>query len=245
MVITRHRRRSATFAGPCQSGPTARAADPRLVAGSRRTRPRLALVASAVALLVTAVALAGCGGSSGPKIVQASASGSRFDGMSAQGLTAPNFTLHDQHGQAIRLSAERGKFVLLTFLYVHCKNVCPVIAGQLNQALRDLPATSRQQVRVLAVSVDPKGDTPAAVAHFIALHRLLPQFLYLTGTARTLQPIWDGYHIASVQAGDGVVVGHTALVILLNRGGQPQAVYDATVTPQQVLHDLRVLGLQV
>jgi protein SCO1 len=191
--------------------------------------------------LLGLLALAGCGGSSSPTI-QGNAP-TPYDGMSAQGYNAPNFALHDQHGQLIRLSAERGKFVLLTFLYVHCTNVCPVIAGQLNQTLRDLPPSSRDQVRVLAVSVDPKGDTPKAVAHFIAIHRLLPQFLYLTGTAKTLQPIWDGYHIASTQTGDGLVVGHTALVILLNRSGKPQTIYDATVTPHQVLHDLRVLGL--
>jgi protein SCO1 len=205
------------------------------LAGSR-SRLRFVLV-----VLAACTVLAGCGGSSNP-VVQGNPP-SPFEGMSAQGYNAPNFALHDQHGQLIRLSAERGKFVLITFLYVHCKNVCPVIAGQLNQTLRDLPPSSRGQVRVLAVSVDPKGDTPKAVAHFIAVHRLLPQFLYLTGTAKTLEPIWDGYHIASTQTSDGLVVGHTALVILLNRSGKPQTIYDATVTPHQVLHDLRVLGL--
>ena len=39
---------------------------------------------------------------------------------------------------------------------------------------------------MLAVSVDPKGDTPSAVRHFIAVHRLLPEFLYLTGTVKQL-----------------------------------------------------------
>src|SRR5271154_2210240 len=136
-------------------------------------------------LFALAVVPTGCGGATpgawGP-------APSRFDGMSANGLTAPDFALRDQHGQMIRLSAERGRFVVLTFLYVDCRDVCPVIAGQLNQALREL-GPARNDVRVLAVSVDPKGDTPAAVRHFIAVHRLLPQFLYLTGTTRTLEPI--------------------------------------------------------
>jgi protein SCO1/2 len=192
-------------------------------------------------LLVPVVALlAGCGGSSSPP--SPTTTSSRFDGMSAAGLIAPNFTLHDQHGQAVQLKDERGKFVVITFLYVHCTNVCPVIAEQLNQALREL-GPARSQVRVLAVSVDPKGDTPQAVAHFIAVHRLLPQFLYLTGTAKQLEPIWQAYHIASTQTSGGLVVGHTAIEILLNRDGQPQTVYDSTVTPQQVVHDLHVLGL--
>ena len=75
------------------------------------------------------------------------------------------------------------------------------------------------------------------------MHRLFPQFLYLTGTAKTLEPIWDGYHIASTQTGDGLVVGHTALVILLNRSGSRRRSTTRRVTPHQVLHDLRVLGL--
>jgi protein SCO1/2 len=207
----------------------------------RKRRGAAALPAALVACL--ALALAGCGGS-GPKIVTAP-SQSRFDGIAATGYSAPNFTLHDQHGQPVTLSAERGKFVILTFLYTHCPNVCPIIAGQLNQTLRDLSPTVRSQVRVLAISVDPKGDTHAAVAKFIAEHRLLPQFLYLTGSAPTLERIWTGYHIASTQTAKGLVVGHTAISILLDRSGQPQAIYGSDVSPAQVLHDLHVLGLQV
>jgi cytochrome oxidase Cu insertion factor (SCO1/SenC/PrrC family) len=76
------------------------------------------------------------------------------------------------------------------------------------------------------------------------VHRLLPEFLYLTANAQTLERVWKGYHIASTQTGNNLVVGHTAVEILLDRSGRPQVVYDSTVTPQQVVHDLHVLGLQ-
>jgi len=194
----------------------------------------------AVWSVVLPLVLAGCGGSAS---VGSGPPPSRFEGMSANGMTAPDFTLHDQHGQLIRLSSERGRFVIVTFLYVHCRDVCPAIAGQLNEALHEL-GPARNDVRVLAVSVDPKGDTPAAVRHFIAVHRLLPQFLYLTGTTKTLKPIWDAYHIASTPSAHGILVSHTALEILLDRSGKPQVVYDASVTAQQVVHDLHTLGLQ-
>ena len=72
----------------------------------------------------------------------------------------------------------------------------------------------------------------------------MPQFLYLTGSATVLERVWAGYHIASTQTAGSLVVGHTAISILLDRNGTPQAIYDATVTPQQVLHDLHVLGLR-
>ena len=61
------------------------------------------------------------------------------------------------------LAAERGHYVVVTFLYTHCPDVCPVIAGNLNRVLAT-PTARRAGLRVLAVSVDPKRDTPAAVA---------------------------------------------------------------------------------
>jgi len=204
-------------------------------------RKLAARVVPAVALVATSLAIAGCGGTGGPSA--SGSTGSRFDGISASGLTAPNFTLHDQSGALVKLSSERGRYVLLTFLYVHCRNVCPIIADQLNDALREL-GPARSDVRVLAISVDPKGDTPAAVHHFITVHHLLPQFLYLTGTAAALKPVWHDYHIASTPTRTGLVVGHTALEILLDRSGRPRLLYDSHVTAHAVVHDLRALGLE-
>lgn len=203
---------------------------------------RVELVAGMVGLAVIPAFLAGCGGGSAGQPAAVSGPGSRFEGISANGLTAPEFELRDQHGRLVRLAAERGKYVVVTFLYVHCPNVCPIIAGQLNEALREL-GPARRDVRVLAVSVDPNGDTPSAVRHFIAVHRLLPEFLYLTGTVKELEPVWRGYHIASSQTREGLVVGHTAIELLLDRSGKPRVLYDSHVTGQEVVHDLRALGL--
>ena len=73
--------------------------------------------------------------------------------------------------------SERGHWFVVAFLYTHCPDVCPLIANNLGTAMRKLP-----DLRVLAVSVDPKGDTPAAVRKFLRVHRLPAKFRYLTGT---------------------------------------------------------------
>src|SRR3954469_17580674 len=118
---------------------------------------------------------------------------SRFAGTELLPLkTSPDFALHDQDGRLVRLSQLRGKAVLVTFLYVHCPDVCPLIADNLDIVLRRLGPT-RSGVRALAVSVDPKGDDPASVRKFIRAHRLLPQFRYLTGTRKELAPVWRAY----------------------------------------------------
>jgi len=188
-----------------------------------------------VLLVVLPLALAACGGGT-----TASSPPSQLEGIPATGLRAPSFALHDQHGQLVTLSAQRGRYVILTFLYVHCPNVCPIIAGQLNDALHEL-GPGREDVRVLAVSVDPRGDTPSAVRRFIAVHRLLPEFLYLTGTAAELEPVWHDYHVASTTTKAGGVLGHTAISILLDTRGRPRAIFDSHVTAAEVVHDLHEL----
>ena len=84
-------------------------------------------------------------------------------------------------GGSLGSQSERGHWFVVAFLYTHCPDVCPLIANNLGTAMRKLP-----DLRVLAISVDPKRDTPAAVRTFLRVHRLPAKFRYLTGTrART------------------------------------------------------------
>ena len=46
------------------------------------------------------------------------------------------------HGKIVRLSGQRGRVVLLTFLYTRCPDVCPLLAANLNAVLRSLGAKS-------------------------------------------------------------------------------------------------------
>lgn len=151
----------------------------------------------------------------------------------------PNFTLHDQSGHGISLAGQRGKLVLLTFLYTHCKDVCPLTAQNLSGAVR-LLGRKAAAVRVLAVSVDPRGDTRASVRHFVRNHRLVPQFHYLTGSQAQLERIWRVYGVTPVNRGKGDV-DHTLYTVLADGSGKARVLYDATATPSKVAHDLRLL----
>jgi protein SCO1/2 len=151
----------------------------------------------------------------------------------------PGFALHDQSGQRISLERQRGKLVLLTFLYTHCKDVCPLTAQNLSAAVR-LLGHKANDVRVLAVSVDPRGDTPKSVRHFVRSHRLVPQFHYLTGSKAQLEPVWRVYGVTPVQRGKGDL-DHTLYTVLADGSGKARVLYDATATPANVAHDLRLL----
>src|SRR6059058_387314 len=83
---------------------------------------------------------------------QAQSPGSRFDGaLLPPHVRAPNFALRDENGRRVTMKEYRGKVVVVTFLYSHCKTECPVQAQQIKGALDDLA----HDIPALSISVDP------------------------------------------------------------------------------------------
>lgn len=204
----------------------------RLRLGSKRRR--------AAALVTVALACAGGvavgrGWSAQPH----AAASSQFAGTELHGAHVFDFQLRNQNGHAVRLSSFRGKVVLLTFLYTRCRDVCPLIATGLDDAVRDLGA-KRRQVRILAVTVDPEGDTPAVARRYIASHRLGSQFEWLLGSHPELAPIWQNYNV-EVEHRSIDKTAHAAPIFLLDQRGLPRVSYPPPQRRSDVEHDLKLL----
>jgi protein SCO1 len=199
---------------------------------------RLLLLLASVVLAV----VAGCGGTGGSAAAQEDASPFRSEFEGAEFGTPKqlaDFALRDQRGDVVRFSSQQGKVVLVTFLYTNCPDVCPLIAENLNGALREL-GSDRDSVRVLAVSVDPQGDTPKRVRSYARRHHLQPEFHYLIGSQQELSPVWKAYDVTAI-ARNPELVDHSAFTLLVDRKGLARAVYDATVRSKAVVHDVRLL----
>src|ERR1700688_1320807 len=72
---------------------------------------------------------------------------------------APPLALANYSGGTVNVASDRGKAVLVTFLYTHCPDTCPLMASKLHTALSALAPSERRKVALVAVSVDPVGDT--------------------------------------------------------------------------------------
>lgn len=193
--------------------------------------------------LVAALAVSACAGSGQSHdhattgSLTVSGGSARFAGGELSPPQAtPDFTLTDQAGRTVSMADQRGKLVLLTFLYTNCPDVCPLITQNLNQALEMLGA-KRDDVRVLAVSVDPEGDTPKAVDAYAKAHHLLPEFHYLIGTRDELTEVWKKYDVAAV-ASDPELVDHSAYTMLVDENGEGRVIYDSGVKAKDVVHDV-------
>jgi protein SCO1/2 len=198
-----------------------------------------------LAALLAVLPAAGCGGSA-TKVESPPATTTNASGFAGSAVLPPRparaISLHDANGKAVTLAAERGRYVLVTFLYTHCPDVCPLIASNLNAALRAL-GPSRRNVRVLAVSVDPVGDTAAAVRAYVKRRHLEPQFRYLIGSRAELRRVWAAWHVLSVQRKPDLV-DHVAYTALIDPAGKERVLYDSQVHARQVIHDLRRLMRQ-
>ena len=84
----------------------------------------------------------------------------------------------------------------MTFLYAHCPDVCPLIAGNLHTTLAEL-GPQAGHVQLIAVSVDPHGDTAGAVAMFLKEHELTGQMQYLIGSPERLSRTWKAWNVGS------------------------------------------------
>jgi protein SCO1 len=84
--------------------------------------------------------------------------------------------------------------VLLTFIYTHRPDVCPLIVANLHNALVRL-GPDANKVQIVAVSVDPKGDTPKTVKAFLAAREMTGRMEYLIGTPKQLAPVWKAYGV--------------------------------------------------
>lgn len=202
---------------------------------SWRLASRLSVLVSALLVIIIIVIVAHRPSNSPAPALQGTDLGS---------VSAPDFRLNDQFGKPISLSQFRGHPVVLTFLYTHCPDTCPLIADKLHLALSKLGNDSAN-VGVLAVSTDPQNDTQQSAYQFSQVHHMLNQWHFLLGTSATLTPIWSAYHVyaeaTTPTASDNNTVDHTVAIYLIDKQGHERVYFGEDFDPNVLASDLQTL----
>lgn len=211
---------------------------------SWRLASRLSVVTLAL-LVILVIALFSLHNSSDNDVGSVNGVGQTSNASGLQGtdlgsIVAPDFHLKDQLNRPVSLSQFKGKPVVLTFLYTHCPDVCPLIADQLHATALGL-GKDAGRVAFLAVSMDPKGDTQAAVLHFSKAHNMTDYWHYLIGTRDELAPVWSAYSVDAQAATAAGVVNHSTALYVIDKEGRERVLLDNNFTPLQLEDDLRIL----
>jgi len=158
---------------------------------------------------------------------------------------APALKLDNYVGQPVNLADYRGKAVLVLFIYDHCPDVCPLMVSNLHAAQNEMSASERQELQIVAVSVDPKGDTPQTVASFLKDHQMTGRMQYLIGSRPQLENVWAKWGVTAKSdpsRKDPDAVEHSAQVYGISGSGKITTLYPSNFKPQQIVQDVPKLA---
>ena len=160
-------------------------------------------------------------------------------GSSLGGVPAPDFSLTNQFGQRISLSAFRGKVVILAFTDSECTTVCP-LTTQSMLAAKDLLGKAATQVQLLGIDANPAATKISDVMAYSRSHGMVNQWDFLTGTLPELKAVWKHYDIY-VQITQGQV-DHTPALYIIDARGREQKVYLTTMAYASITQAAQVMA---
>lgn len=190
--------------------------------------------------------LAGCGSSSGSTSSDPGTStAADYSGLTVNpAKQEPPLALKNSLGQPVNIKNYQGKAVLVTFIYDHCPDVCPLIVSNMRAAQNELGPEAKN-LQIIAVSVDPKGDTPKTVNAFLKERQMTGRMQYLVGSRPQLEHVWVDWNITSRNDPNRKIpdaVEHSALVYGISASGKITTVYPANFKPEQIVHDVPKLA---
>ena len=198
----------------------------------------LAVIAAASLAMIVAIAVAFAAGKDGGALL--GPPDGPYRGSEPPGtLPLPDFVLRDYEGELVRSADLRDGVFVLTFLDAQCEEACPIIAAQLAQAFAEMPSALRSQVTAVALSTDPREDTPEAVRAFLQRTRAEGVVRYLISPAETLERLWrELYVLSSFESGKDTL--HSAPVRIYADGLWVATLHAGVdLTTENLLHDLR------
>ena len=197
------------------------------------TSARVVFACAAVLSLVLAVALVVLLANGRPSL--ASGDRSSFAGAEMPSrVPTPAFTLRDQDGALVDSRRLRGELALVTFVYSSCDETCgpqlQLIRAALDDLGRDIPA--------LAISADPRTDTPKRAQRFLLQQYMSGRMQFLLGTEQELAPVYRGFF---VQRQTDSTEHHSRIVLLDRRGFQRVGYNLADTRAKDIADDIRLL----
>jgi protein SCO1 len=159
---------------------------------------------------------------------------------------APQFTLLDTQGRAVRLSDYRGQVVLLAFIFTTCPGVCPLISTQMSalQAALKADGLFPAKAKLISVTVDPKTDTSQVLSRYARTFKAdLAGWTFLREEPERLKPVLKAYdEWTRVLPKPKGWLDHPARVYLVDQKGNIREIYSlAFFNEKQALIDMRVL----
>lgn len=145
-----------------------------------------------------------------PELAQASNLGGRF-------------MLEDHNGKIVTDQDFQGRFLLITFGYTYCPDVCPTNLVNMSNAMDELGDLS-SKIAPIFITVDPSRDTAVRLHDYVASFD--ERLIGLTGPQQMIDSVTKRYKVVSDvhrpkdwEEGE-YLIDHTASIFLMAPDGQ-------------------------
>jgi protein SCO1/2 len=171
-------------------------------------------------------------------------SGNYRGGIVTPPLPKPAFVLTDTSGAAFDFRQRtEGYVTLLFFGYTYCPDQCPMHMANLSAALKRLPASIADQIKLVFVTTDPARDSPSVVRRWLDLFD--GRFVGLTGTERAIEAVERAAGVPPANktglSNGNYAVSHANFVLAYSKDNLAHVIYPGGVNREDWVHDLPLL----
>ncbi|KAF1684918.1 SCO family protein [Pseudoxanthomonas broegbernensis] len=165
------------------------------------------------------ILLAALGPATGAPQAHAAADAAAARELPGQSLYHLQAGFSDQHGNALRWDALRGRPQLVSMIYANCHLMCPLIIENAKAVQKRLPAAQRARLDVAMVSLDPARDTPQVLAEVAQRHRVGEHWRFLQPRPEDVRALASVLDVRYRFREDGSI-NHTSVLVLLDAEGR-------------------------
>ena len=140
-------------------------------------------------------------------------------------VEVPALTLTDQHGRQFDLRSLATGPVLVTFAFAHCETMCPTAIREL---LRIRAESTRGDIPLVVVTVDPWRDVPSRLASIADAWHLAPDDRVLSGSVDEVNAALGAWGIARERDETTGEVVHPVAAVLVHPGGAKATRFDGS-----------------
>lgn len=191
------------------------------------------------AVMIVSLGLGGCSGPSKKLPVVYT-----FNGLHAEFV--------NQDSEQVKFPAKyRGKLFVMSFIYTHCPDVCPMTMNNLQRLQDSLSADGINEAKFVTLTYDPNRDTPDVLKKYAEVRGIrFNDWDFLTGTEANIDSVVDRVRIDytftdSSRTGNGKLnyfVHHPDECLLVDRQGGVRGIYSGShLDYASIIEDIKTL----
>ncbi len=168
-------------------------------------------------------------------------------------ITGGPYKLINQDSSAVNFPDDfKGETVLMTFIYTHCPDICPLTTHNMQMIEDKLKADGFNNVKFIELSFDPDRDTPSVLRDYGDIRSVdYGTFSFLTGKNAVVDTLLHHMEVIAIPGDttftdDGEPVyyfTHTDRITLIDKDGHIRNEYRGSKAPvDEIIKDVKSLG---